>query len=194
MLDSRYGVLGVKGLTFLPEFSFFFVHVISSKPQGTVPCALHLQTDVCTVDLATSNCFERAPSDVPDLFNNWLFQINAERLRLSLYSASGRVEMIYQPSPVKMAPEKLSVVINQNHSEEVKRPCCRKTWFIQTLFNRQNWLFTYNTLFIDPNFMNVSCDKVVCVPLIPSQSFWLQLYMCLHSDVNAVSLTLDTKW
>ena len=55
------------------------------------------------------------------LNRNMFYQINTELLRLPHCSVCGWVQWAWQPSPIKMGPEKSSAVINHHHSEEVKR-------------------------------------------------------------------------
>ena len=83
--------------------------------------------------------------------------------------------------------EKSPAVINQNHSEEVKRLVYKEHLIHTTFSNHYNWLFRllyvhllasrflteeynkFSEFRFEANFINVFCDKIVCVPLIPQQ-------------------------
>ena len=143
-----------------------------SSSDMTVPCTLYLNTVVWTVDLGTCNCFEMAPRDFPDLFKTIMgsFRSMLSSLDFSIvvfvYESNGCIKQ----DPIRMGPEKCWAVINQNHSEEVKRSCYKEHTIYTTFYNHHNWsfklmhvciwssrfvIFSYNNFIIEPNFMKV---------------------------------------
>ena len=59
----------------------YFSAAVDSLCFLTVPCTSYEQ--LCTVDLGTCNCFEKAPSDFPDLFL-WLFVCSSGCIKQAL--------------------------------------------------------------------------------------------------------------